>query len=60
MSDLETELLLLLFANAGFAIVIDDTINPTAAIARIAKVVVFVIVFDVFIMLTPRPKIYWN
>jgi hypothetical protein len=52
MSDLETELLLLLLANAGFAIAVDDTINPTAAIASIAKVVVFAIVFsDVFIML---------
>jgi hypothetical protein len=50
MSDLETELLLLL-ANAGFAIAVDDTIIPTAAIAIIANVVVFVIVFDVFIML---------
>jgi hypothetical protein len=57
MSDLETELLLLL-ANAGFTIAVDDTIIPTAAIASIAKVVVFVIVFDVFIMLTPHTKIY--
>jgi hypothetical protein len=47
MSDLETELLL---ANAGFAIAVDDTINPTAAITSIAKVVVFVI-FVVFIAL---------
>ena len=52
MSDLETELLLLL-ANAGFAIAVDDTIIPTAAMASIANIVVFVIVFvfDVFIML---------
>lgn len=46
---METELLL--YADAGFAIAVDDTINPTTAIARIDKAVVFVIVFDVFIML---------
>jgi hypothetical protein len=55
MSDLETELLLLL-ANAGFAIAVDDTIIPTAAIASIANVVVFVI-FDVIIVLYPHTKI---
>jgi hypothetical protein len=38
----------LLLANAGFAIAVDDTIIPTAAIASIARVVVFVI-FAVFI-----------
>jgi len=57
MSDLETELLLLL-ANAGFAIAVDDTIIPTAALASIANIVVFVIVFDVFIMLYPHTRIY--
>jgi hypothetical protein len=55
MSDLETELLLLL-ANAGFAIAVDDTIIPTAAIASIANEVVFVIVFDVFIMFQSSHK----
>ena len=58
MSDLETELLLLL-ANAGFAIAVDDTIIPTAAIASIANVVVFVI-FDVIIVLYPHTKICEN
>jgi hypothetical protein len=43
ISDFETEFPLLLLANAGFAMMVDDTIIPTAAIASIANVVVFVI-----------------
>jgi hypothetical protein len=41
-----------LLANAGFAIAVDNIIIPAAAIASIANVVVvvFVIVFDVFII----------
>jgi hypothetical protein len=41
---------LLPFANAGFAIAVDGTSIPTAAIVSIAKVVVFVI-FGTFILL---------
>jgi hypothetical protein len=41
ISDFETEFPLLLLANAGFAMMVDDTIIPTAAIASIANVVVF-------------------
>jgi uncharacterized membrane protein len=47
MSDLETELLFL--ANAGFAIAADATINPTAAIASIAKIVVFAVFIMFFL-----------
>ena len=51
ISDFETEFPLLLLANAGFAMMVDDTIIPTAAIPSIANVVVFVIFVVVFIML---------
>ena len=51
ISDFETEFPLLLLANAGFAMMVDDTIISTAAIASIANVVVFVIFVVVFIML---------
>jgi hypothetical protein len=51
MSDFETEFPLLLLANAGFAIAVDDTRIAIVAIASTAKVVVLVVF--VFILLIP-------